>query len=581
MLKNAKKVFELLDEKEKNKSFIFFILLLFATILEGLSIAIIYPVINTVLNDNGTSFIKDLFSFIDFDFINTQYKTIFFLSLIVLLYAMKSAYLIFFSWWKSRFIYQLNNNIATKLYSKYLYSELPFFLYKNSADFIRNIFTEARYLNVSIDGYLKFIVELFAIIIIIAALFIIDTKSTLITLGIFLIVALMFNKAYSKRIKKWGYAKQFHFSSILKTLQQSFGSIKEILIRGNQTYFQTQFQTNTESANQVGRNLMFISEIPKNVLEFLAVIFICVLFTFLFEGASNINNIIATIGVFGAAALRIIPGFNRLITGKQTIDSCVASVDILHKELIDRNTKNINLSKNQLNYDPIDFNNEIELKNVYFKYPQSKDYILRNLNLKIKKNDIICLVGKSGAGKTTLVDLIAGLISPTEGSLKVDDKEILSSNYGWKKLIGYVPQDVYLNDDSIKNNIIFGFDENSINQENFDKAIKYAQLESLIKDLPKGIDHKVGENGSNLSGGQKQRIGIARSLYMNPKILICDEITSSLDENTSKDLLRCLNELSNKITIIYISHNNEIINSATKIYKFNNDANKETVLTQL
>ena len=581
MLKNAKKVFELLDEKEKNKSFIFFILLLFATILEGLSIAIIYPVINTVLNDNGTSFIKDLFSFIDFDFINTQYKTIFFLSLIVLLYAMKSAYLIFFSWWKSRFIYQLNNNIAKKLYSKYLYSELPFFLYKNSADFIRNIFTEARYLNVSIDGYLKFIVELFAIIIIIAALFIIDTKSTLITLGIFLIVALMFNKAYSKRIKKWGYAKQFHFSSILKTLQQSFGSIKEILIRGNQTYFQTQFQTNTESANQVGRNLMFISEIPKNVLEFLAVIFICVLFTFLFEGASNINNIIATIGVFGAAALRIIPGFNRLITGKQTIDSCVASVDILHKELIDRNTKNINLSKNQLNYDPIDFNNEIELKNVYFKYPQSKDYILRNLNLKIKKNDIICLVGKSGAGKTTLVDLIAGLISPTEGSLKVDDKEILSSNYGWKKLIGYVPQDVYLNDDSIKNNIIFGFDENSINQENFDKAIKYAQLESLIKDLPKGIDHKVGENGSNLSGGQKQRIGIARSLYMNPKILICDEITSSLDEHTSKDLLRCLNELSNKITIIYISHNNEIINSATKIYKFNNDANKETVLTQL
>ncbi len=581
MLKNAKKVFELLDEKEKNKSFIFFILLLFATILEGLSIAIIYPVINTVLNDNGTSFIKDLFSFIDFDFINTQYKTIFFLSLIVLLYAMKSAYLIFFSWWKSRFIYQLNNNIAKKLYSKYLYSELPFFLYKNSADFIRNIFTEARYLNVSIDGYLKFIVELFAIIIIIAALFIIDTKSTLITLGIFLIVALMFNKAYSKRIKKWGYAKQFHFSSILKTLQQSFGSIKEILIRGNQTYFQTQFQTNTESANQVGRNLMFISEIPKNVLEFLAVIFICVLFTFLFEGASNINNIIATIGVFGAAALRIIPGFNRLITGKQTIDSCVASVDILHKELVDRNTKNINLSKNQLNYDPINFNNEIELKNVYFKYPQSKDYILRNLNLKIKKNDIICLVGKSGVGKTTLVDLIAGLISPTEGSLKVDDKEILSSNYGWKKLIGYVPQDVYLNDDSIKNNIIFGFDENSINQENFDKAIKYAQLESLIKDLPKGIDHKVGENGSNLSGGQKQRIGIARSLYMNPKILICDEITSSLDENTSKDLLRCLNELSNKITIIYISHNNEIINSATKIYKFNNDANKETVLTQL
>ncbi len=581
MLKNAKKVFELLDEKEKNKSFIFFVLLLFATILEGLSIAIIYPVINAVLNDSGASFIKDFFTFIDFDFISTQYKTVFFLSLIVVLYAMKSAYLIFFSWWKSRFIYQLNNNIAKKLYSKYLYSELPFFLYKNSADFIRNIFTEARYLNVSIDGYLKFLVELFAIIIIIVALFIIDTKSTFITLGIFLAVALMFNKAYSKRIKKWGYAKQFHFSSILKTLQQSFGSIKEILIRGNQRYFQSQFQTNTESANQVGRNLMFISEIPKNVLEFLAVIFICVLFTFLFEGASNINNIIATIGVFGAAALRIIPGFNRLITGKQTIDSCVASVDILHKELIDKKTKNINLSKNQLNYDPVSFNNEIELKNVYFKYPQSKDYTLKNLNLKIKKNDIICLVGKSGIGKTTLVDLIAGLISPSEGSLKVDGKEILSSNYGWKKLIGYVPQDVYLNDDSIKNNIIFGFEENSINQENFDKAIKYAQLESLIKDLPKGIDHKVGENGSNLSGGQKQRIGIARSLYMNPKILICDEITSSLDENTSKDLLRCLNELSNKITIIYISHNNEIINSATKIYKFINDANKETILTQL
>ena len=581
MLKNAKKILKLLDKREKNKTFLFFILLLLATILEGLSIAIIYPVINTILNDNGTNTVQQFFSFIDFSFVSLEYKTIFYLSLIVLLYGMKSSYLVFFSWWKSKFIYELNNNIAKKLYTKYLYSEFPFFMYKNSADFVRNIFTEARYMNVSIDGYLKFIVETFAIIIIISALFFIDSKSTFVTLSIFSIVALMFNKSYSARIKKWGYFKQFHFSSILKILNQSFGSIKEILIRGNQKYFQDKFQNSTEAANTVARNLMFISEIPKNVLEFLAVIFICILFSFLFDGDKNISNIVATIGVFGAAALRIIPGFNRLITGKQTIDSCVASVDILHKELIFDNENNNKFFEHKINKTPIIFNNEIELKNINFKYPKSKDLILKNLNLKIKKNDIICLVGKSGIGKTTLVDLIAGLISPDEGLLLVDGKEILTTYHGWKKLIGYVPQDVYLNDDTIKNNITFGFNEESINQENLKKAINYAQLDNLIKDLPNGINHKVGENGSNLSGGQKQRIGIARSLYMNPQVLICDEITSSLDDDTAKDLLKCLNELSNKITIIYISHNNEIINRATKIYEFKNMLNKETVLTQV
>ena len=207
---------------------------------------------------------------------------------------------------------------------------------------------------------------------------------------------------------------------------------------------------------------------------------------------------------------------------------------------------------------------------------------LRGVNFSVNPGEFVVILGASGSGKTTIVDLISGLLEPQKGEIFIDGKKTSLYNADWRKLIGYVTQSVYLIDDTIKKNILFGLGEElEFNKERFDRSIKYSQLDSLIKKLPEGIDYKVGENGIKLSGGQRQRIAIARTLYLNPKILILDEITSSLDEMTAKSLLESLNNLSGKITMIYISHNNTVINNANIVYKINKDENNKIKLLRI
>lgn len=580
MIETAKKIFALLDTKEKNKALIFIFLLIIATILEGLSVAMIFPLMNFIIEGPEIKFFNNFFAIFKIENFDRDKIIIFSIILIAFMYSLKSAYLIFFSWWKSNFIHKLNTNISNKLFMKYLHSPLSFFYYKNSAQFIRNIFTETRLLNLCTDAFLKLKVELLAILIIIFVCFIIEPRATSIIFIIFGLFGIIFNKYFSKKIKNWGYSKQQYTGKIFQNLQQGFGSIKDILLRGNQEYFQSKFNENIVGVNNRSRSLMFVGEIPKNALETIAVFLICFLILISINDLKDINSIIPVVGVFGAAALRIVPGVNRLISIKQNIDSATPSVNLLFNELkLPKEEKNSVIEKNY-NKEKIIFNNQIDIKKISFKYPNSKENVIKNLSFTIKKNDCICFVGGSGIGKTTFIDIISGLITPQSGEILADGKNIFKNIENWKKLIGYIPQSIYLTDDTIKENILFGVEEKNIDQTNLSNAINHSQLNNLIKDLPEGLEYRVGEKGSSLSGGQIQRIGIARSLYTNPQILICDEITSSLDRKTSENLMNCLNSLVGKITIIFISHSNSVIKNANKIYSFEKGSNQETLLVE-
>ena len=496
------------------------------------------------------------------------------------MYSIKSVYLIFFSWWKSDFIYKLNTKISNKLFAKYLHSPLSFYYYKNSAQFIRNIFTETRIINYGTDAFLRLAVELLAILIITIVLFTIEPKATSIIFIIFCLFGIIFNQYFTKKIKRWGYNKQQFTAKIFQHLQQGFGSIKDVLLRGNQDYFKKKFDTNIVGVNNTSKYLMFIGEIPKNALEAIAVFLICILVLLSLNDLKDINSIIPVIGVFGAAALRVVPGVSRIIAIKQQIDSATPSVELLFNELkltVEKNNFEINKNYNK---EKIIFNNQIDIQKISYRYPNSKEDIIKNLSFRIKKNDCICFVGGSGIGKTTFIDIISGLIEPQYGKILSDGKNVFDNIENWKKLIGYVPQSVYLTDDTIKENILFGIDNKNINHENLERAVDYAQLNNFVKDLPEGLNYKVGEKGLSLSGGQIQRIGIARSLYTNPQILICDEITSALDRKTSEHLISCLNSLVGKITIIFISHSNAVINNANKIYSFEKGTDQETILVE-
>ena len=570
MIESFKKVLHLLTLNQKRNSALFLFLLFFSTTLEGVSLALIFPLVKIIVDKEYLIDLDTKINFINISNIGEEKIIIFTLFIVISIYFLKAAYLIFFSWWKSKFILQINNSISKRLFKKYINSPYSYFFNKNSSEFIRNVYGEARFINTFIDAVLKIFVEIFSIIIILIVLFTINFNITFLTLILFGSFAIIFNFIFSNKIKNLSFKKQKFVAKTFQNMQQSFGSIKEIIMRGNQKFFSNNFNQSLTNVNLVAQFLMFISELPKNIIEVISVSIVCLIVFIGYENSKDFNELIPTIALFGVASMRIMPAFNRLIINKQSIDSCYPSVRVIFDELKAEKDQIINQNLKEDNDYNYKFENKISFENISFKYENASSKIIDNLNFSIKKNECICFIGESGSGKTTLIDIISGLLTPESGKIKLDDKEVSLSSHGWRKHVGYVSQSTYLIDDSIKNNILFGLNDDSsfsIDDEKFKRALKFSQLDKFIENLPDGINYIVGENGVKLSGGQKQRIGIARALYFNPKILVLDEITSSLDDQTSQELLESLNFLSGKITIIYISHNQKVIKNADIVFK--------------
>jgi ABC-type bacteriocin/lantibiotic exporter with double-glycine peptidase domain len=297
------------------------------------------------------------------------------------------------------------------------------------------------------------------------------------------------------------------------------------------------------------------------------------------------SNLIPTLGLFGAAAFKLVPSIIRIMSNLQKlkynfpviltlseeINSSKRELNIIGKNILDTNEtkKSINFSK------------KIRIKNLDFQYPESEKRILNNISLNINYGSVIGIVGQSGVGKTTLINLVLGLIKPISGDILVDDKSIFKNLRGWQNEIGYVPQNIFLFDDTIKKNIAFELTENKIDNQKIIKSIQDSQLEKLINEAPQGIDTKIGEFGDRLSGGQKQRVGIARALYTNPKVLIMDESTNSLDVTTEKKIVEELFQLRGKITIIIIAHRTTIFEKCDKIFRLNSNHQKKIIQSQL
>ena len=278
--------------------------------------------------------------------------------------------------------------------------------------------------------------------------------------------------------------------------------------------------------------------------------------------------IIPVIAAFSASAFRIIPSMNRILTSLMVFRYSLPSIGIVYDEL--NKTDEINNSKKFNHVEKISFNNQILLDSVFFSYEKEDSPTLENIKFEIKKNQFIGIVGPSGAGKSTLVDLILGLLKPDRGKVLVDGNDIHMLNRSWQKIIGYVPQDIYLTDDSIKKNIALGLNDNEIDEILINKCIIAAQLEKFIEQLDNGLDTFVGERGVRISGGQLQRIGIARALYNRPLILVLDEATSSLDIETEKKVMDGINQLKGSMTIISISHRLSTVKDCDKIITLDN-----------
>jgi ABC-type multidrug transport system fused ATPase/permease subunit len=381
---------------------------------------------------------------------------------------------------------------------------------------------------------------------------------------IYLIIGLFIYNFNKKKIYQWGLNRQINENFRYKYLYETFQGIKEIKLYKVEKFFQDIFLKHHSIISSEKRKIDTFQQLPRLIIEFLTILNIIILVLLInFYLKEDRNLLLPTLAAFALSAIRIIPSIARILSGFQNIKYSYAAIDNLKNE-INREKKIVNKVDD---VDYFSFTKNITLKNLAFKYldSNSNSNLFNNVNFIIEKGSCIGIVGASGHGKSTLVNLILGLLKPTSGSILVDNKDIFSNLLGWQRNIGYVPQDIFLLDDTVKNNIIFGEGLDKFNKVRFDLALEKSQTIKFLSKLENGIETNLGERGVKLSGGQIQRIGIARALYKNSSILILDESTNALDLETEKDIVNLVNDLRPELTIIIISHRQSTLNNCQKI----------------
>jgi len=533
-----------LSKKIEIELYFLFFLILIAAVLEVLGLSLIIPLIDAVLNKDHKfiAFISDRFNFDNIEII--------LLLIFILFYFLKTLFLIFLSYRKSFLAANIQKFISKNLYEGYIQQDYQDHQDSKSSEQIRNIVQEATLFSQVVGAYLLLATECFVLLAIITFLIFYNLKATVIIFITTSIVAYVIFYVPNKRLKFWGKKRQYHDDKKIKFIQDAFGSFKDIKIRSLENFFISNFFShNSKSANFIAK-MVFVGQIPRLFLEFFGVLCICGFTVLLLFLNKDYSEILPLIIIFTIAGIRLLPSFTKLIAGLQKIKFSSVVVKLIHHELvICKNNK-----KKEKKDTKIIFNDILEVSNLSFKYNDGHTEILKNINFKIKFGEVVGIIGLSGAGKSTLVNLITGLNIPSKGNIIVDKKNININLHSWYQNIGYIPQNIYLSDDTIKNNIAYGIEPSEINESSLEYAIEKSNLKFFIESLDKGIDTAVGELGNKISGGQKQRIGIARALYNRPKLLILDEATNSLDQETENKILEELKILKGKITILFITH---------------------------
>ena len=568
---------------QKNKLAILLLSFIFISSLEAFSIGLIGPFISIatkpeqIYQNNILNFFYQKLGFVGS---SSEESFIAILGVFLTLVFCLKSYLV----WRVKVnVYSFSSRqqvlLRKKLMHSYLDAPYAFHLGKNSAHIINNILSESfQFCYAVLNPLLELIANL-CIVIFISILLSITSWIAIISIVIvFLPVFLLLNR-FKLLIAKWGRESSESNQAIVRAINHGLGGIKETKLMGCGAYFENKLTAEAMRYSEAQKNYYAFNLTPRIIVEAILIIFLIGFTSVSLLAGQDINNLTSLLSVFAIASMRFIPAATQIANASSSLKNSSFTVNKLYsdlKELAESQTydfSNYQLIKNEEIYQhdsPRSFQQSIELESVRYSYAQSKIPSLANLSLKISKGSSIALIGKSGAGKTTLVDVMLGLLIPQSGDIKVDGISIYKDLRAWQNMIGYIPQSIFLIEDTIEKNIAFGMPEHLIDKEKVWKAINAAQLSDFVNDLPKGINSLVGERGANLSGGQRQRIGIARALYYEREILVLDEATAALDNETEQFITESIKALSKDKTIITIAHRLTTIKHCDCIYLMEN-----------
>ena len=569
MLQIYKKMMLLLDKKQKRTMVGIVFMMLIGAVLEALGISVIVPVVQVMMDEQALekySYLRSIYDFFGMTSQNQFMMAV--LGAMAVIFALKNIYLYVQQKVLCHFVYTNQFSTSERMMKNYLHKDYEFYLNADTAVVQRTITSDVNNMYALILNSLQLISETIVFVIIAVVLIVSDWKMTLVISLMLGITLLLINKAIKPVMRKAGKDNQDYYSGLFKLISQTIMGIKEVKVTTREQYFIDEYVKCGKGYVDAVQKYTLLNSIPRLLIETVCISGTVVYMIVLIATGTPIVDMLQTLTVFAAAVVRLMPCATRINTYLNNIAYFEPFLMGVSNNLQDEiNHPDLKVAFAEESQKKMPVKKAITLKDITYAYPNTDKLIFDHADMEIPIGKAVGIVGTTGAGKSTVVDILLGLLKMQGGNVYADGVDINSDYYGWLKNVGYIPQMIFMLDDTIRRNVAFGVADENISEERIWEVLKEAQLDEFIKTLPEGLDTSIGERGIRLSGGQRQRIGIARSLYNDPDVLIMDEATSALDNDTEAAIIESINRLHGKKTLVIIAHRLQTIENCDMIYR--------------
>lgn len=579
------KINQIFDKKQKSQLVLLGFMIFIGGFLETLGVSTMIPVVTVLLTPEKVQEYIDKYEVLGnictaFHIISVNQVAVSLLLFLMAVYVIKNLYLLFLVYRQNTFITQNRNNMISRVmaeflnrpYEQYLGADIPTVFRITDSDIPQTFSLMLAVLSLASEVVVSCLIFL--------VLLIQNVKMTLFVMFVFGVLTLVIVKVLKPRLNRIGAKNQEIQSRIAKWRIQATYGLKDVKVLNREEFFvRNYYETGKVGAN-VARNYAVLNNTPRLLIETIFIVIMLGYITIYINGGGDVSEMMTTIATFGVAAIRVLPSVNRINTYITEIAYATPSLNFVYENLQQGMKTDAMLAERKANSqkEKLKLDDKIELNHISFHYPDSDKNIFTDAHMVVPRGKSVGIMGSSGAGKSTIVDILLGLLHAQEGQITCDGVDIFKNYESWLAQIGYIPQSIYLIDESIRENIAFGIDADKIDEKRIWEVLEEAQLKEFIEELPEGLDTTIGDRGIRLSGGQRQRIGIARALYHNPEILVFDEATSALDNETEAAVMEAVNSFHGKKTMVIIAHRLNTIEKCDIIYKVENEKIVETSL---
>ena len=579
------KINQIFDKKQKRQLVLLGFMIFIGGFLETLGVSTMIPVVTVLLTPEKVQEYIDKYEVLGnictaFHITSVNQVAVSLLLFLMAVYVIKNLYLLFLVYRQNTFITQNRNNMISRVmaeflnrpYEQYLGADIPTVFRITDSDIPQTFSLMLAVLSLASEVVVSCLIFL--------VLLIQNVKMTLFVMFVFGVLTLVIVKVLKPRLNRIGAKNQEIQSRIAKWRIQATYGLKDVKVLNREEFFVRNYYETGKVGENVARNYAVLNNTPRLLIETIFIVSMLGYITIYINGGGDVSEMMTTIATCGVAAIRVLPSVNRINTYITEIAYATPSLNFVYENLQQGMKTDAMLAERKANSqkEKLKLDDKIELNHISFHYPDSDKNIFTDAHMVVPRGKSVGIMGSSGAGKSTIVDILLGLLHAQEGQITCDGVDIFKNYESWLAQIGYIPQSIYLIDESIRENIAFGIDADKIDEKRIWEVLEEAQLKEFIEELPEGLDTTIGDRGIRLSGGQRQRIGIARALYHNPEILVFDEATSALDNETEAAVMEAVNSFHGKKTMVIIAHRLNTIEKCDIIYKVENEKIVETSL---